>query len=131
MTIESMDQKAAEKIGAAAKKALEEAMKASGVTVTRGNGTFDPEAGTLGIKFTFAVANAPGPEAVDFNRYQFRFPAWKLGATFQSNGETFTLSGYKPRSSKRPFVATRSDGKQFVFGWDALEAKLGDKDQAD
>ena len=128
MAFETMDKATAKQVGEVAVQALKEALKAHGVTVERGGGTYDPKAGTLGIKFTFTVAGADGKEVADFNRYHYRFPAYEIGATFKSNGHTFTLAGYKPRSSKRPFVANRSDGKTYVFGWDALEQKLGDKD---
>tara|TARA_B100001245_G_C22712463_1_gene346619 strand:- start:180 stop:575 length:396 start_codon:yes stop_codon:yes gene_type:complete len=128
MTFKTMDKPTAGLVGKAAMKAMEEVMKSHGVKVERGGGTYDPAAGTLGIKFTFTLDGADGKEVADFNRYNYQFPAYEIGATFKSNGHIFTLAGYKPRSSKRPFVAKRSDGKEFVFGWDALEQKLGDKD---
>ena len=128
MTFDTMDKDTAKEIGATVTQLLREAMEAHGVTVKRGSGSYDPEAGTLGIRFTFSVAGADAPEIVEFNRYQYRFPAYKLGDLFKVNGNTYTLAGYKPRATKRPFIAKRIDGQSYVFGWDVLERHLGNKD---
>ena len=129
-TPETMDKKTAGIIGSSAKQVLEKSMEAQGVTVTRSGGTYDPEAGTVSIKFTFKLDGADPKEVVDFNRYQYRFPAYSIGDQFKSNGHQYTLSGYRPRATKRPFIATREDGQAFLFTWDALESLLGDKDGA-
>jgi hypothetical protein len=130
MGFDKMDQTSSNFIGSAAKDALQQALEPLGVTVTRTGGTYDPDAGTLGIKFTFKLANADPQEKVDFLRYEYRFPAYKFGAQFTSNGKEYTLAGYRPRASKRPFVGHRiPDGKAFVFGWETLTRELGNKEK--
>ena len=128
MTFDTMDKGTAKAIGATVTQLLREAMEAHGVTVKRGTGSYDPEAGTLGIRFTFSVAGADSPEVFAFKQYHYRFPAYELGATFVSNGHKYTLAGYKPRAPKRPFVAKRSNGDSSIFGWDVMERGLGNKD---
>lgn len=38
-----------------------------------------------------------------------------LGRKFKSSGQTFTIVGCKPRSTRFPIIATREDGKRFKF----------------
>ena len=39
----------------------------------------------------------------------------ELGSEFVDRGETFTITGFNPRSTKYPVLATRADGKRFKF----------------
>jgi len=48
-----------------------------------------------------------------------------LGAQFQSRGETFSVSGYRSRATKRPVLCTREkDGKSFAFTTDTIKSKF-------
>jgi len=132
MKFQGMDKATAKRIGEIAGEAMSSALAQHGVTVSRKGGTFDPAAGTLGIRFTFSVEGAANPDEHAFAKYQPRvFPRWNLGDEFTSNSVVYRLSGYRPRATKRPFLGTRvSDGKVFVFGFDAIERNLGTRDGA-
>jgi len=76
----------------------------------------DPETGIdLGSK-----------EAVEWKRYaaSFGLPAEGLGKTFKSGGHTFTVVGLNAKKYTRPVVATREDGKTFVFPPEPVKALL-------
>lgn len=54
---------------------------------------------------------------MEFKRYAaiHQIPVENLGKTFQSGMEIFTLTGYRPRATKRPFTATNGRGKTYIF----------------
>ena len=53
-------------------------------------------------------------EALDFNRYKsYKGINANLGDSFDRNGKTFTVIGYKPRSTQYPILASCSDGKTY------------------
>ena len=49
-----------------------------------------------------------------------------VGKTFESRGKKFTLTGYKPRNSKFPFIANSLDGKSFKFTSDVVRREFPD-----
>lgn len=109
--------------------ALEKLAKDHHLKVSGGGGSYDTSKGTFTAKFTFTLNDAPKPEEVDFERYQSRFPCWKLGTSFTTaNGVEYTLSGYKPRSRKRPMCITRvKDDVMLVCDIPMLERELGSR----
>lgn len=54
-------------------------------------------------------------EVTDYNRYREVYDLPELGSEFVDRGETFTITGLNPRSTKYPVLATRADGKRFKF----------------
>lgn len=127
--MEQMTKARAVKIGAIALKALKKAFEDEGIDVSRGNGSFDPDAGTLGVKFTFTIDGGMGKDAAAFQRYQsFRFPNWNLGDKLNLSGADWEVVGYRPRASKYPFVLKKCAGGEIrLHPWDTLEAKLGER----
>lgn len=71
--------------------------------------------GTLKVTDAATVADAARQ---DWNRYAGLdgFSPEDFGKTFKFSGSTYTISGYNPRSPKRPIKATGTDGKVYVFG---------------
>ena len=54
-------------------------------------------------------------EVTDYNRYREVYDLPELGSEFVDRGETFTITGLNPRSTKYPVLVTRADGKRFKF----------------
>jgi hypothetical protein len=100
-----------------------------GVTFSRGNGTFD--SASFSMKITATVDNADGstrtPEMVDFEREAHYYGLDKdhLGTEFTVRGETYKISGLKPRSRKYPILGTTADGRTFKFASDSVRRALG------
>ena len=47
------------------------------------------------------------------------------GKTITSRGRTFTINGFKPRSSKYPIIATSPDGQSYKFSRASVEHLIG------
>jgi hypothetical protein len=59
-------------------------------------------------------------EALDYDRYRELHDLPERGTTFTSRGHTYTITGFKPRSSKYPVIASRADGRSFKFPIDTV-----------
>jgi hypothetical protein len=123
-----MDRSKAKLVGDKIMDALKTIEDELGVTFTRGNGRFDSD--SISFKITAMDRGENGevqtPEAKDFVYYavSFGLKADDLGRTFRQGGETFTITGMKPRSRKYPVLATSASGKTYKFGADSVKAML-------
>lgn len=91
-----------------------------GVTIEGGNGSYEPTNATLKMKIS--VINSDGDvltkEAQAFKTHApfHGLSPDHLNAQMIVAGTSYTLTGYKPRATKRPFLGKRYDGRNFVFG---------------
>jgi hypothetical protein len=100
---------------------MEQAMKAVaakyGLEIKIGNTRFSGS--NASSKFEMMTISESGDvitkEAIDFNRYKnYKGIEANLGDSFQYQGNTYTIIGYKPRSNKYPILAKCSeDGKTY------------------
>jgi len=69
------------------------------------------------------------PLADDFKRFakNYGLQASDLGRDFTLRGVVYTLKGLNPRARTRPFIATRGDGKDYIFTAVDVRAALGVK----
>jgi len=79
---------------------------------------------STGCKFKFEVLDAQesGSQGMDFMELSFRrgcdeygLRPEDFGKSFQAHGETFTISGLKPKNRKFPVIATDKDGSSYKF----------------
>jgi hypothetical protein len=122
-----IDRKTCREISAKVQAALEEAFADTGITVKTGNGTFSPSKFTLKVDFTTMVGGKSNEE-LEFGRYASRYglSADDFGKQFSRGGDTYTICGVKPRSSKYPILAKcLSNGKVYKFSADVVKALLG------
>jgi hypothetical protein len=85
---------------------------------------------TISVKITANLPNRAGNveplEAKDFkaNAWRWGLVESDLGRTFTSRGQTYTITGAKPRSSQYPILGQRKDGKTFKFPADQIKWQL-------
>ena len=93
---------------------------AEGLNISLGNCSFEREGDRCSFKLNIERDGAESKEARAFGDWfddmeglevACGLTAAALGKTFQSNGRTFKVSGFLPRSSKRPILATEQGGK--------------------
>ena len=88
-----------------------------GVHAEVGRISFDAQSAT--VKVQISIIGEGGEvvtkEATDYNRYREMHDLRELGSEFVDRGETYTITGFKPRSTKYPVLVTRADGKRFKF----------------
>jgi len=93
--------------------------------VNIGNATFSRD----NVVFKVGIADIVNGMAVDRSATDFKQSCFlyglkpeDLGRTFKSNsGETYTIVGAKPRSSKYPIICASPNGKKYKFS--ALQVK--------
>lgn len=96
--------------------ALASIAKKYGVELSVGNTRFTSSNFSTKIEVATIASNGTvmTKEALDFNRYRsLKGIQLNLGDSFQRNGKTYTVVGYKPRSHKYPVLASCSDGKTY------------------
>jgi hypothetical protein len=88
-----------------------------GVHAEVGHMSFESDRAT--VKVQISVIGEGGEvvtqEAADYDRYREMYDLPELGSEFVDRGETYTITGFKPRSTKYPVLVTRADGKRFKF----------------
>lgn len=91
-----------------------------GIKVTKGNGKYDDT--SLTVPITFNEPNEEGvvqtQEEKDYELLAGSFGLYgvPLGTTFIFKGDTYTISGLKPRSRKYPVLAKQvANGKTYKF----------------
>jgi len=88
-----------------------------GVHAEVGSMSFESDRAT--VKVQISVIGEGGEvvtqEAADYDRYREMYDLPELGSEFVDRGETYTITGFKPRSTKYPVLVTRADGKRFKF----------------
>ena len=102
-----------------------------GVSIKAGSASFTSNNATY--KLQIATISEEGEictkEAEDFKLYCFRWGLAPddLGREFNFRGNTYTITGAKPRSYQYPILATRGyDGKSFKFAVDQIKSMLQD-----
>ena len=109
-------------------QALAEVGKRFGVTITLGAASFSPAICKFRLEVAGPTSNGEATSAVaeDFKRYAGLWGMQKddLNKTFVFRGETYTLIGAKPRSSRFPLLGKRADGKVFKFTIADVTAQL-------
>lgn len=121
-----------DEIDAAVKAICEKHGMAKGRTSGRYGDTYKYSVEITEVVVNESGVNMASKEATDFLRAA-PYIGWKaedaqaaLGSTFTSGGRTFVLTGYKPRSPKRPVVARSvTDGRTYVFPHSALRLVKG------
>ena len=77
-----------------------------------------------GCKFNFNVVEAQSPDQKGMNFLELTFRAKcesfglradDFGKSFIAHGETFTISGLKPKNRKFPVIATDNNGGSYKF----------------
>lgn len=96
--------------------ALKSIAKKYGVNINLKNTRFSTD--NYSTKIEVATVGQNGvtmtKEAIDFGRYKnIKGIRFDLGFSFERDGKTFTVTGYKPRSSKYPVLASCTDGKTY------------------
>jgi len=102
---------------------FEEAVKAleekHGMTIKLAGISYTDESFSSKVTFTNndENGNKVSQIAIDFQKQagMYGLKASDLGRTFFSNGQSFTISGLKPRNHKMPIIATSSEGRSFKF----------------
>lgn len=102
--------------------ALQEVAAKHGITIKLGNGTYTSV--SADFKVSLKVEGAAESELDNWALFH-DLPKGLFGRTFKSGGETYTISGVKPRSSKFPILATNSQGKTYKFPVETVRQGLG------
>ena len=63
-------------------------------------------------------------EATAYDLYREMRGLPERGSQFISGGSTYTITGFKPRSTKFPVMVTRADGKTFKFPIDTVKREV-------
>ena len=89
-----------------------------GVNIHAGNASYSDELCTFKVELATIGANGlkASKAGEDFKRYAKRLNMKEehLGQEFKMNGKVFVLTGFKPRASKFPFIATnKADGQSY------------------
>lgn len=123
-------------VRAVIEKHLAEAGKELGITLSIGNISFNPK--SFISKMEAVVAESASGETVDKSKVKWESNKWflpQIGLKEDDYMRSFTIVGspYKivevsPRRWKRPIIAQRYDGKQFVFTANAVLRALGRKE---
>jgi hypothetical protein len=113
-------------------KALQELAEAEGISIDLGSARFDSSNCTF--KLVLSTVNQDGTvntkEGEDFKFYgpnRYGLKAEALDATFTRQGESWTITGCKPRSSKYPILAKNRNGKTYKFAPDDVRRAMDDK----
>jgi hypothetical protein len=104
-----------------------------GINISRGNGTFSDNNFSFKINCDVIKITDDGKEVVETKeRTDFKRSCWKyrltpdhLDKTFHFQGQTFTITGLKPRSRKYPICVTRSDGERRKISARVVQIALG------
>ena len=117
--INSFDRANIRQINAEIQRALSSIANKYGVEINLKNTRFTTS--NYSTKIEVATVGNNGvtmtKEAIDFNRYKnIKGINADLGDAFNYQGDIFTITGYKPRSSKYPVLAVSNDtGKTYKF----------------
>lgn len=113
-----------------AEAALASVAKKHGVQIDVGGIRYNADHATMKVEIAAIASDgtAKTKEATDFERYadSYGLKASDLGREFNYLGDTFTLIGAKPRSTKYPLLAKRSDGKVYKLPLNVVKYALRD-----
>jgi hypothetical protein len=112
--------------------ALQELAEAEGISIDLGSARFDSSNCTF--KLILSTVNTDGTvntkEGEDFKFYgpnRYGLKAEALDATFTRQGEQWTITGCKPRSSKYPILAKNRNGKTYKFAPEDVKRGMNDQ----
>ena len=106
-------------LGTKIEAALEAVGKELGVSFQIPDFRFKTNTGTVKIKFGMInESGKPINKLEDDFKIHFLshgIPEEYLGKQFKVSGRQFTLTGYRPKATKRPFVGKSERGKEYIF----------------
>lgn len=117
MKVQEFNKTNLRQMNAEIESALKQIASKYGLEVKLGNTRFSKQ--NASSKFELMTIGDSGnimtKEALDFNRYKnYKDIRANLGDSFQFNGNTYTIVGYKARSHKYPILAKcAEDGKTY------------------
>ena len=116
--INSFDRSTVRQVNAEIAKALEKVSAKYGVEINLKSTRFSDS--NYSTKIEVATIGTGGltmtKEANDFNRYKaIKGMQFDLGFEFTHQGDSFTVIGFKPRSTKFPVLCKSSNGKTYKF----------------
>jgi hypothetical protein len=121
-TIKQFDGTSVRKIMDEAREALEPIAEKYGLVLSRKGSTYHRDSLPVMLQFLIKQTDTDGniltAEAKDFQKYavMFGLKPEDLGREFVSRGETFRITGLKPKSPKFPVLAENvRSGKSFKF----------------
>ena len=116
MKIEHLDRETLRMVRARMERALEP-LKEIGIHAEVGHISYTGQNAT--VKVEISVIGEGGEivtkEATAYDLYREMRGLPERGSQFISGGSTYTITGFKPRSTKFPVMVTRADGKTFKF----------------
>ena len=116
--VNSFDRANIRQINAEIENALSAVAQKYGVEINLKNTRFSTDNYSTKIEVcTLNNGNVMTKEAIDFNRYKnIKGINAELGDAFNYQGDIFTITGYKSRSSKYPILAVSNNtGKTYKF----------------
>jgi hypothetical protein len=116
--VNSFDRANIRQINAEIENALSAVAQKYGVEINLKNTRFSTDNYSTKIEVcTLNNGNVMTKEAIDFNRYKnIKGINAELGDAFNYQGDIFTITGYKSRSSKYPILAvSNNNGKTYKF----------------
>jgi hypothetical protein len=128
----SFDRKALQALRPKIEKALQELAEAEGISIDLGSARFSSDNATF--KLVLSTVNTDGTvntkEGEDFKFYapnRYGLKAEALDATFTRQGEQWTITGCKPRSTKYPILAKNRNGKTYKFAPEDVKRAMNDQ----
>jgi len=128
MKINQFDRSNLRQINSEIEQAMKEVAAKYGLEVKIGNTRFSSS--NASSKFELMTISQSGEvmtkEALDFNRYKsYKGIRANLGDSFQLDGKTYTIAGYKARSHKYPILAKcTEDGKTYKLPINLVNSKV-------
>jgi hypothetical protein len=110
-------------------EALRAVAEKHGITLTLGNGSYDPDGTSGSLKLNLEGTAEDGKGAAE-KAWEVWAPLMhldgvKLGDTFKASGRTFTITGVQPSRHKYPINATNENGRGFKFTEQTVRSALG------
>jgi hypothetical protein len=112
-----MNKSLANRIHKEAADAVKAIAEKYGMEAEKISGSYGEADMKIHIRLVGTDPSGKSPAVLDFERLAGMYGAkqeW-LGQTFTEHGQTFTLTGLKPRNRKYPFLAEAKDGGQYKF----------------
>ena len=126
MTISQLDTQTLKIVRAKMEEALA-ALEEIGIHAETGHISYQDRSATVRVEIS--VLGEGGEvvtkEAANYDLYREMRGLPERGTQFTSRGSTYTITGFKPRSSKYPVMVTRADGRAFKFPIDNVKRATG------
>ena len=126
MKISQLDSQTLEIVRAKMEEALA-ALEEIGIHAETGHISYQDRSATVRVEIS--VLGEGGEvvtkEAANYDLYREMRGLPERGTEFSHRGNTYTITGFKPRSSKYPVMVTRADGRAFKFPIDVVTRATG------